>query len=108
MEKELFAKNREKLWDKLEKDSITLIFAGDAPYKSGDEKYTFTPNRNFYYLTGIDRAKMILMLVKRDSKIEETLFIEKNDPVMARWIGQKMSEDEAKESSGIEKIMFLE
>ena len=108
MEKELFTKNRKKLWDKLEKDSITLIFAGDAPYKSGDEKYAFTPNRNFYYLTGIDRAKMILMLVKRDSKIEETLFIEKNDPVMARWIGEKMSEDEAKESSGIEKIVFLE
>ena len=108
MKKELFAKNRKKLWDKLEKDSITLIFAGDAPYKSGDEKYAFTPNRNFYYLTGIDRAKMIFMLVKRDGKIEETLFIEKNDPVMARWIGEKMSEDEAKESSGIDRVMFLE
>ena len=104
MKKELFTKNRKNLWDKVEENSITLIFAGDAPYKSADEKYAFTPNRNFYYLTGIDRAKMILMLVKRNGKVEETLFIEKNDPVMARWVGEKMSESEAKEFSGIEKV----
>ena len=65
MEKYLFKKNRNNLCDKLEENSITLMFAGEAPYKSGDETYAFTPNRNFYYLTGIDREKMILMLVKK-------------------------------------------
>ena len=53
MKKVLFTKNRKNLWDKLEENSITLMFAGEAPYKSADEKYAFTPNRNFYYLTGI-------------------------------------------------------
>ncbi len=77
----LFIKNRKRLWDKLEENSITLMFAGQAPYKSGDETYAFTPNRNFYYLTGINREKMVLMLVKINGKVEETLFIEKNDPV---------------------------
>lgn len=108
MKKDIFVKNRRKLWDKLEDNSVMLIFAGDAPYKSADEKYAFTPNKNFYYLTGIDRAKMIFMLVKRSGNIEETLFIEKNHVAMARWVGEKMSEAEAKECSGIEKIIFLE
>ncbi|MBK5242863.1 aminopeptidase P family protein [Clostridium sp.] len=108
MKKELFIENRVNLWDKLEGNSITLIFAGEAPYKSGDETYLFTPNRNFYYLTGIDREKMILMLVKRNGKVCETLFIEKNDPVMARWVGEKMPEMDAKEISGIENIVFIE
>lgn len=108
MEKQSFIKNRMNLWDKLEKNSITLIFAGEPPYKSGDATYQFTPNKNFYYLTGIDREKMILMIVKRDGKVEEKLFIEKNDPVMARWVGEKMPEEEAKEISGIECVMFLE
>ena len=108
MKKELFVKNRKNLWDKLEENSITVMFAGEAPYKSADEKYTFTPNRNFYYLTGINREKMILMLVKRNGKVEETLFIEKNDPIMARWVGEKMPEVEASEISGIEKIKFVE
>ena len=108
MKKELFIKNRQNLLNKLEENSIGLMFAGEAPYKSADETYAFTPNRNFYYLTGIDREKMILMLVKRNGKVEETLFIEKNDPVMARWVGAKMPETEAKEISGIENIKFVE
>ena len=108
MKKELFTKNRENLWDKLKENSITIIFAGEAPYKSGDETYAFTPNRNFYYLTGVDRERMILMLVKRNNKIEETLFIEKNDPVMARWVGEKMPEILATEISGIDNIKFIE
>jgi len=104
----LFANNRKKLWDKLEEKSITLMFAGQAPYKSGDETYAFTPNRNFYYLTGIDREKMVLMLVKINGKVEETLFIEKSDPILARWVGEKISQNEAKDISGVENIEFLE
>ena len=108
MKKILFRNNRKKLWEKLEDNSITLMFAGEAPYKSADETYAFTPNRNFYYLTGIDREKMILMLVKISGKVEETLFIQKNDPFIARWVGEKMPVEEAKEISGIENIKFVE
>ena len=108
MEKIFFNKIRNNLCDKLEENSITLMFAGQAPYKSGDETYAFTPNRNFYYLTGLDREKMILMLVKKNGVVEETLFIEKNDPIMARWVGEKMPKVKAKEISGIESILFIE
>jgi len=108
MRKVSFTNNRKNLWDRLEENSVTLMFAGEAPYKSADETYTFTPNRNFYYLTGIDREKMILMLVKTNAKVEETLFIQKNDPLMARWVGEKMSEEEAKQISGIGNIKFVE
>ncbi|MBW9169976.1 aminopeptidase P family protein [Clostridium estertheticum] len=104
----LFNTNRKNLWGSLEENSITLIFAGEAPYKSADEKYAFTPNRNFYYLTGVDKDKMILMIVKIKGKAEEILFVEKSDPVLARWVGEKMSKVEAKEISGIQNIEFLE
>jgi Xaa-Pro aminopeptidase len=108
MEKSFFTKNRNRLCDKLEDDSIILMFAGEAPYKTGDETYIFTPNRNFYYLTGINREKMILMLIKRNGKVEETLFIEKNDLAQARWVGEKMPEFEAQKISGIKNIVFLD
>lgn len=108
MKKILFNKNRKRLCDILEDNSITLMFAGQAPYKSGDETYEFTPNRNFYYLTGLYREKMILMLASINGKVEETLFIEKNDPVMARWVGEKMPETEAKEIACLENVFFLE
>ena len=96
MNKEFFATNRKKVMEHVKDNSVVVLFAGEAPQKSADEAYPFTPNRNFYYLTGINREKMILMLTKINNKVEETLFIEKSDPVLAKWIGERMSAEEAK------------
>ncbi|MCY6369977.1 aminopeptidase P family protein [Clostridium ganghwense] len=106
MKKEFYIKNREKLMSKIENDSIVILFAGTAPYKSADETYPFTPNRNFYYLTGINRENIILMMTKRNGNVQETLFIEESDPVMARWIGEKMTTEEAQEASGVISIDY--
>ena len=83
------------------------MFAGSAPYKSADEQYPFTPNRNFYYLTGIDRENLILVLTKRNGEFEEVLFIEESDPIMARWVGERISKDESNDISGIENIYYV-
>lgn len=108
MDKEFFMKNRKELGKALEDNSILLLFAGTAPYKSADEQYQFAPNRNFYYLTGIDREKIILLMSKIDGDISEKIFVERPDPVMARWIGARMTAEEAKEVSGVENIDYLD
>ena len=108
MDKEFFTKNRKELGKKLDNDSILLLFAGTAPYKSADELYPFVPNRNFYYITGIDREKIVLLISKIDGNVSEKLFIERPDPVMAKWIGARMTDEEAKQASGIESIDYLD
>ncbi|WP_373897428.1 aminopeptidase P family protein [Haloimpatiens sp. FM7315] len=108
MEKQFFINKRKEVMKDMKDGSIVLLFAGRAPYKSADEIYRFTPNRNFYYLTGIDRENIILMMHKRNGQVFETLYIEKNDPILARWIGEKMPETEARELSGVEDIKYLE
>lgn len=108
MDKLFFTKNRRNLMDKIEDNSLVVMFAGNAPLKSADENYNFTPNRNFYYLTGIDRENMLLLMSKRNNKVEETLFIEKSDPILAKWVGEKMSGEEAKGISGIESTEYVE
>jgi len=107
MNKNFFTINRQKLGEVIPSNSMAIFFAGQAPYKSADETYPFTPNRNFYYLTGIDEEKIIMMMVNINGKISEILFIQESDPVMAKWVGKTISEDEAKEVSGIEDIRFL-
>lgn len=106
MKKEFYIKNRERLMSKVDENSVVILFAGRAPYKSADETYQFTPNRNFYYLTGIDRENIILVMTKKNGKIEETLFIEESDPIMARWVGERMKSEEAKEISGISAVDY--
>jgi Xaa-Pro aminopeptidase len=107
MNKNFFVTNRQKLGDVISQNSIAIFFAGQAPYKSADETYQFTPNRNFYYLTGIDEEKVIMVMVNINGKVSEMLFIQENDSVMAKWVGETISEDKAKEVSGIEDIKFL-
>lgn len=107
MNKNFFVTNRQKLGDVISQNSIAIFFAGQAPYKSADETYPFTPNRNFYYLTGIDEEKVIMVIVNINGKVSEMLFIQENDPVMAKWVGETISEDKAKEVSGIGDIKFL-
>ncbi|MBL4937661.1 aminopeptidase P family protein [Clostridium sp. YIM B02515] len=108
MKKEFFMKNRENILESIKDNSILILFAGEAPQKSADEAYSFTPNRNFYYMTGINREKMILMITKVNKKVNQTLFIEKADPVLEKWVGKRMTVEEAKEASGIENIQYLE
>lgn len=84
---------------------MICIFSGSAPMRSLDESYPFSVDRNFYYLTGIDRENMILVLRKTYSgAVIETLYIEPYDEVMAKWVGGRMRAPEATEISGIESI----
>jgi Xaa-Pro aminopeptidase len=108
MKSTFFAQNRERLANTLPEGSITILFAGQAPHMSADAHYKFVPNRNFYYLTGIDEPNVIFMLKKVGSSVEETLFIEKADPVMEKWVGKTVSNEEAEKISGIKKVIYLD
>ncbi|EJO5348793.1 aminopeptidase P family protein [Clostridium botulinum] len=107
MNKEFFLTNRQNLAESI-KEAIIVIFAGKAPYKSADETYPFTPNRNFYYLTGMEEEQIILVITKKNKQIKEYLYIQRPDPVMARWVGETISEEKAKKISGIENIEYVD
>ncbi len=106
--KKWFIRNREKLLERMEMFSAAVVFAGKAPYKRGDEKYRFSPDRNFYYATGIDREDCILFLAKTRTSVTQTLFIPRDNGVMAKWVGANMTAEEAAEISGIVDIAFLD
>lgn len=92
----------------MQDNSVLIVFAGQAPVKNGDAHYHFSPDRNFFYLTGIDREKHILLMIKRGDKVDTTLFLERYDEFKAKWNGAVLREEEAKEISGIEKLRFLD
>ncbi|MBB6696907.1 aminopeptidase P family protein [Clostridium algidicarnis] len=108
MNKEVFNKNRERLSKELENNSILVMFSGVAPKKSADEEYPFTPNRNFYYLTGINEEHVILLMVKQNNIVEEFLFIRRPNPVMEKWVGKTISDEKAKGCSGVNNIKYTD
>jgi len=108
MNKEFFDNNRKKLHGLLADRSIAVLFAGRAPKKTADQIYEFSPNRHFYYLTGFEKPHATLLITKWGDEVQETLFIERPDPVKEKWEGKVMTEEEAKEITGVENVMFLD
>ncbi len=104
--KEFYIKNREKLARRLADNSAAAVFSGRDIKKMGDENYPFTPQSNFFYLTGIDEPEGILLIVKKNGDVSESLFIEPPDDEKAQWVGAVISKEKAAEISGIENIYY--
>lgn len=108
MNNQFYKTNRERYFDSIKENSVSILFSGNSIQKSADQDYPFSVNRNFYYLTGINQANVILVLVKGINGNKEYLLIEENDEMMAKWVGMKLTIEEAKEISGIENILYLD
>ena len=92
----------------MEERSALVLFSGTELHVSADEYAHFEANRNFFYLTGLRREHMILVMVKNGAAPKTMLFIEEADPTAVRWTGKRVSVEEAKELTGIEEIHFLD
>lgn len=107
MNKGIFINNRYNLLSEIEDNSLVILFAGNAPRKNGDENYNFTPNRNFYYFTGIDEEDHILVMSKIKNEINQVLFIKDIDLEKERWVGKSIRKEEATDVSGIDDIKYI-
>ena len=107
MNKNFYIQNRKKYLETVKDNSVTVLFSGHNYQKTADQDYPFSVNRNFYYLCGINQANVILVLVKGINGIKEYLLIEENDEVMSKWVGMKLTKEEAKEISGVDNILYL-
>ena len=105
-----YNRRRQTVFDRMADNSIAVLYSGIEHHVSADEYDLFTAhaNRNFFYLTGLRRDKMALVLDKAAAEPKTTLFIEEADPAMERWYGRKVTIDEAKELSGIDNVRFID
>ena len=103
-----FADHRKKLYETLPENSLVLSFAGEPLHTNEDDYYSFEANSQFFYLTGLEREKMVLLAVKAGGKTTETLFIEQADPTHERWTGKMPTREEAAAVSGVEDVRYLE
>lgn len=104
----MFDLNRKNLIQKMKEDSLLILFSGDAPFRSADQQYKFTPNRNFYYLTGIDDKKVILTILKTETEVIENVYVQREDELMAKWVGRSINKDEARKISKVKNIKYID
>ena len=100
-----FIKRRERLVERMDDNSVAILYAGYPPKNSADETYDFVVNRNFYYLTNIKQENSVLFLVKQDGLIKEYLFVSEFDEVKEKWTGKRLTTKEAEKLSGIQNVL---
>lgn len=102
----MYKKRRKTLAEMLPDNALALVFSGKAPYKVGDEKYDFSVDRNFYYLTGLDKENMVLAIIKVNGKSSEYLFVERYDEELAKWVGGRIMPEDAAKIADINEIYW--
>ena len=102
-----FIERRNRIIEKMDDNSILILFAGVAKTRSEDEDYPFSINRNFYYLTNIEQENSILVIRKNDGYLKEALYLSTYDPLVEKWTGKRLTLEEAKTISGIENCLYL-
>ncbi len=99
---------REEIFNFLPDKSAAILFSGNLINNQRGNEYEFEVNRNFYYLTGIEQEESIVVFLKNGNTLTSKLFLLEDDEVSAKWVGHKLSKEEAKKISGIEDILYVE
>ena len=99
---------RSQVLSQMEKGSVMVLFSGESVPKTMDDCYPFEANHHFYYLTGLRRENMALVLSRSAGEDKTILFIEEAVPSMERWTGKRVTKDEAKAISGVEDVRYID
>lgn len=99
-----YSLRREKFIELLPDNSMAIIFSGSKVMMGNDESYPFVVDKNFLYFTGIDEADLILKITKVNGSVNENLYIQTFDELMAKWVGPTIRKQKAQEISGIKQV----
>ena len=101
-----FEARRQSILNQMAENSLLILYSGTPIHISADAYHHFEANKHFYYLTGLRRENMILVLRKSENGNQSMLYIEKSAPNAERWTGKMVTVEEAKSISGIDNVRF--
>jgi len=94
----------------LEPRSVAVFNANDEYLRNGDQRFIYRQQSDFFYLTGIEQEKSVLMLAPDypDPKLREILWVLRTSEQMAIREGHKVTREEAHAISGIKNVQWLD
>ncbi len=103
---DFFVRNRGNLRGLLKPNSMVIVLANDIYPTNADGTMAFKQNSDLFYLTGVDQEETTLVLMPdaADSKEREILFVKETSELIAVWEGEKLTKEQARAATGIERI----
>ncbi len=109
LDSQLFTDHRNNFIKRMEPGSVAFFHSNDEQPRSADQFFPFRQHPDFFYLTGIDQEKSILMLFpdSPNPALREALFLLETNEHISIWEGHKYTREEATAVSGIESVLWL-
>lgn len=103
---DLFIRNRGRLRGLLKPNSIVIIHSNDIYPTNADGTMPFRQNSDLFHLTGVDQEETTLILMPDavDPKEREILFVRETSEQIAIWEGAKLTKEQARAVSGVERV----
>lgn len=103
---DFFIRNRQNLRRLLKPNSLVILQANDIYPSNADGTLPFKQNSNLFYLTGIDQEETTLVIMPDagDPKEREILFLKETSELISIWEGEKLTKEQARLATGIERI----
>jgi len=101
--------NRENFRRKLLPGSAAIFHSNDVYFRNGDQPFKFRQQSDFFYLTGIDQERSVLLLYPDcpNPELREVLFIIEPSEALQTWEGHKYTRSEATGISGVERVRWI-
>lgn len=118
-QKQFHKSRREKLLEKIGKDSIAIIVSNSMRSASYDADYKFKQNKNFYYLTGFNEPDSLLILSQNKFRIpiddkkkgfkevNEVLFVRPKNQKAEMWTGKRLGAENVPSELGIQQGLSI-
>ena len=105
----LFRHNRDRLRALLPDNALAVLNANDTLPTNADGTLVAVPNSDLFYLSGIEQEESILLIAPDvfDEKQREILFLREPSEHLKTWEGHKLTKEEARTVSGIERVEWL-
>ncbi|MBS1789954.1 MAG: aminopeptidase P N-terminal domain-containing protein [Acidobacteria bacterium] len=98
------SKRRQEVIKRMGDKAIMVLFSTEPRVYTLDVDYPYRQENNLYYLTGIKQDGAVLVLIPSAKKTREILFIPERNPRRETWTGHMLSNEEARQTSGIQEI----
>jgi len=106
----IFIENRKRFIKEMKPNSIAIFNSNDEVPSNGDALYRFQQNTSLYWLCGIEQEDTMLILFpdNPEEKYREVLVLVRPNEMKEKWDGRRLRADEAKASTGITTIVWLD
>ncbi|MEO7984785.1 MAG: aminopeptidase P family protein [Bacteroidota bacterium] len=110
LNKEIFIENRKRFVGQMQKNSLAIFVSNDEVASNGDAIYSFKQNSDLFWLSGViqEDSMVILFPDNPDPKYREVLVLVRPNELKEKWDGKRLRVNEARETSGINTIVWVD